>query len=187
MQIETERLLIRTIQPSDWQRMQQIWRDFNESPYVRYDVPHPVEAEAVRQQVERWVKKSQEGMEHRFFVACQNETVIGFVAFHQRKESYEVSYAFSSHSQGNGYARETLSALLNAYRKLGVTRLTAGTALKNRPSVALLNALGFSQVGTEQRSFHQNEDGLPFQFQGGIFLLKLNEKYESPGKMENCS
>jgi RimJ/RimL family protein N-acetyltransferase len=180
MQIETERLLIRTVQPSDWQRMQRIWQDFNKSPHVRYDVPHPADVEAVRQQVERWAKKSQEGMEHHFFVACQNETVIGFAAFHQRKESYEVSYAFSADSQGNGYARETLAALLNTYRNLGVTCFTAGTALENRPSVALLNALGFSQRGTERLSFHQNEDGTPFQFQGGIFSLKLNERNESP-------
>jgi RimJ/RimL family protein N-acetyltransferase len=180
MQIETKRLLIRTVQPSDWQRMQRIWRDFNESPYVRYDVPHPVEAEEVWQQVERWARKSQEGMEHHFFVACQKGIVIGFAAFHQREESYEVSYAFSTDSQGNGYARETMAALLNAYRNLGVTCFTAGTALQNRPSVALLKALRFSQVGTELLSFHQNEDGTPFQFQGGIFSLKLNETNESP-------
>jgi RimJ/RimL family protein N-acetyltransferase len=173
MQIETERLLIRTIQPSDWPRLQQIWTDFNGSPYVRYDVPHPAEEEAVREQTERWAKRSQEGMEHHFFVACRNGTVIGFAAFHQRETAYEVSYAFSSDGQGNGYARETMTALLNTYRGQGVTCFTAGTALQNRPSVALLSALGFSQVGTEQLSFHTNEDGTPFSFQGGIFLLKL--------------
>ena len=74
-----------------------------------------------------------------------------------------------SSCRGNGYAFESLKALINYFAdKYKVNVFTAGTALKNVPSCRLLEKLGFQCVSEEQVSF----DG-KFYFQGGNFVLKL--------------
>ena len=52
-------------------------------------------------------------------------------------------------------------------------RATAGTALDNRPSVALLSSLGFTQTATESVSFYQDSAGNPIVFTGGVFEKPL--------------
>ena len=49
--------------------------------------------------------------------------------------------------------------------------ITAGTAINNKPSVSLLKALGFKQVGTEKVSFYKDSEGNDIVFDGGIFEL----------------
>ena len=40
MEINTERLYIRTKQSDDWIDLKNIWDDFSISEYAQYDVPH---------------------------------------------------------------------------------------------------------------------------------------------------
>ena len=58
-------------------------------------------------------------------------------------------------------------------RELGITRLTAGTALNNISSVALLKALGFELIETEKVSFYKDAEGNDIVFDGGVFELIL--------------
>jgi len=58
-------------------------------------------------------------------------------------------------------------------RELGIKRLTAGTAINNAPSVALLKSLGFRLIETENVSFYKDADGNDVVFEGGIFELVL--------------
>ena len=55
----------------------------------------------------------------------------------------------------------------------GFTKITAGTALKNTPSVRLLLSLGFRQTGAETVSFYQDEMGQDIVFEGGRYELLL--------------
>ena len=64
-------------------------------------------------------------------------------------------------------------ALIEYMRSLGIKRLTAGTALQNRPSVGLLNALGFERIETEKVSFYKDAAGKDLVFDGGVFELLL--------------
>lgn len=93
--------------------------------------------------------------------------------FHDIGNGYESGYCFHSDYHGKGYAKESYQALINLFSDRGIKRLTAGTALKNIPSVRLLNSLGFKQIGTERVSFYQDEDGNDIYFDGGIFELKM--------------
>lgn len=103
---------------------------------------------------------------------CLQDSVIGYIALNQRQESYEIGYCFHSDYHGNGYAKESISALLEMIAQ-GVSRIVAGTALKNIPSVKLLLSLGFKQVGTEEQSFYQDAEGKAIVFEGGIYELLL--------------
>ncbi len=168
MQLQTERLTIRDIQPEDWKAVQSIWQDFAQSPFARYDMPHDTADEAVRTRIARWAGFGG-STEHLFFAVCLNGRVIGYIAFNRRENGHEIGYCFHSDAHGKGYARESHLALFDYLRGIGITRFLVRTAMENTPSVRLLDALGFHQTGTEQVSFYRDENGAEILFEGGIF------------------
>ncbi|MBD5453452.1 MAG: GNAT family N-acetyltransferase [Lachnospiraceae bacterium] len=172
MEIKTERLLIRKVVANDWESIKRIWDDFRVSEYAKYDVPHKSDADEIKLQVNKWENTNQ-GDQHLFFAVCFENEVIGYIDFHDTGNGYESGYCFHSNYHGKGYAKESYQALINLFSARGIKRLTAGTALKNIPSVRLLNSLGFTQIGTEKVSFYQDEEGNDIYFDGGIFELKM--------------
>ena len=173
MLLETERLTVRTITSDDWQSVKKIWEDANLSMYAHYDKPHNTEPNDVRERIARWAQAS-EGREHIFFVACLRNEVIGYIAFNIRENgSYEIGYCFHSDYHGKGYAKESHIAALECMRSRGIKHFTAGTAIKNPPSVKLLKSLGFEQIGEEKVSFYKDENGNDVVFDGGVFELIL--------------
>lgn len=172
MEIKTERLLIRKVVADDWVNIKRIWDDFRVSEYAKYDVPHKFDADEIKLQVSRW-ENANKGEKHLFFAVCLENEMIGYIDFHDIGNGYESGYCFHSDYHGKGYAKESYQALINLFSDRGIKRLTAGTALKNIPSVRLLNSLGFKQIGAERVSFYQDEEGNDIYFDGGIFELKI--------------
>ena len=168
MLLKTERLYIRYINRDDWKSLQEIWKNFASSKYAQYDVWHNTDAADVRKRAVRW-EEGNRGEDHLFFAVCLKDTMIGYISFNRRGDGYEVGYCFHSAYQGKGYAREGLLALVNYFQEIGISGLTAGTALKNLPSVKLLRAVGFRQTGTERVSFYKYRAGRDIVFDGGIY------------------
>lgn len=171
MRLTTERLQLRPVVAEDWRSIQRIWRDFATSDFAQYDRPNDLSDEAVRARIAKWEER--QSMEHMFFAVCLQDTVIGYIALNRREDSYELGYCFDSAYHGRGYASESHRALLKHLQGCGITRFTAGTALKNTPSVALLTALGFRLTDTEQVSFYRDEEGREISFDGGLFTLEM--------------
>lgn len=169
MLLKTDRLTIRHIVADDWKSIKTIWMDFHADAFSQYDKPHNTDDEDVRARIAKWVANS--GREHLFFAVCLGDTVIGYSVFHIRGDSYEIGYCFHSAYHGKGYAKESLMALFDYLGTLGITKFTAGTAIKNTPSVSLLQSLGFKLIGTEDVSFYQDAQGNDIVFEGGIFEL----------------
>lgn len=167
MILKTERLTIRPIEAGDWNGVKDIWVDFQKSTNSQYDRPHPTEDEAVQAKIASWAENHSRA--HMFFAICLADAVIGYTAFHKRADAYELGYCFHSDYHGNGYARESLTALFRYLHTLGIPCFRAGTALKNLPSVALLRSLGFHLVKTELVSFYKDHQGQDLVFDGGIF------------------
>ncbi|MCR4622780.1 MAG: GNAT family N-acetyltransferase [Clostridiales bacterium] len=170
--INTERLTIRRVRAEDWKDLQFIWADAAKSEYAKYDKPSELDDATVKKRVAKWAEFAG-SYEHRFYAVCLNGTVIGYAAFHIREEGFELGYCFRSDFHGQGYAYESISALIGHLKTKGVKRITAGTALANTPSVRLLERLGFIQTGTEEVSFYKDADGRPIVFEGGVYELKL--------------
>lgn len=171
--LATKRLILRRIEKDDWKGLQKIWSDFNASPYAQYDSPHPTDEAHLRELTARWAGTHQ-SVQHMFFAVCLDGDMIGFISCHSFGCSHEISYGFLSEHHGKGYAKESLSALFAHLRSLGITRFSAGTALKNLPSVRLLTSLGFALTATERVSFYKDAEGSPIFFDGGVFDLSLN-------------
>lgn len=167
MEINTERLHIRTIQADDWIELKKIWNDFSKSEYAQYDVPHKKEDEQIKEQAGKFEKYG------LYYAVCLKNEVIGYVDFHDTGKSYDMGYCFLSKYHGKGYAKESCRALLEYHMSKGTKCFTAGTGLKNIPSVRLLKSLGFIQVGMEKVSFYKDEQGEDIYFDGGIYELKV--------------
>lgn len=172
MKIKIERLTIRHIVADDWKRIKEIQVDFNTSALSQYDKPHNTDDEDVRARIARWAGANS-GTEHMFFAICLGDTVIGYSAFNIRENGHEIGYSFHSSYHGKGYAKESHLALIEYMRGLGIKQLTAGTALNNTPSVALLKSLGFALIETEKVSFYKDAVGNDIVFDGGVFELVL--------------
>lgn len=170
--IKTERLNIRFVTESDWQSVKHIWEDFSLSEYYQYDMPKNTKDEIVKLRIQTW-SKANSGTDHMFFAVCLDENMIGYVSFNIREKGYEVGYCFHSDYARKGYAKESIAALIEYMKKLGVTDFTVRTAIKNTPSVRLLKSLGFIQNGEEKVSFFKNSDGENIVFDGGIFELTI--------------
>lgn len=168
--IHTDRLLIRFVEAADWKDIQQIWKDFAVSPYVQYDMPHNTDESDVRPRIARWADvNASENLDHLFFAICLQDTVIGYATLNKQELGYELGYAFSAAGQGKGYAKESISAIIRHLEQHGITELSARAAMNNTPSIRLIFALGFQQIGTEQVSFYKDEKGEDIYFEGGIF------------------
>lgn len=170
--LQTKRLAIRRVQADDWKSIQKIWADFNQSPMHIYDTPHDTEDASVQRRIQKWTA-FHESTEHMFFAVCLESAVIGYVAFNIRENGLEIGYCFHSAYHGKGYAKESMLALFDYVRSLGIKRLTAGTAVNNTPSVALLKSLGFELIETEKVSFYKDDSGNDMVFDGGVFELSL--------------
>ena len=94
---------------------------------------------------------------------------IGYVCFHKDAGKYDLGYCFLSAFHSNGYAYESVKALIDYFvQEYNATTFTAGTAIANIPSCKLLEKLGFECVSTEDLSFNKD-----FSFKGGNFILNL--------------
>lgn len=161
MRIQTSRLTICDLSTTDWMGMKRIFLDFNSSPYAVYDRPLPVKDEEVKALTKQFADSK------LFFAVYLSEQMIGYVGFHEAGDAYDLGYCFHSSYQGNGYACESVKALIDYFRKeYHITKFTAGTALENKPSCNLLRKLGFLCHSTETVCFDGN-----FSFTGGNFEL----------------
>lgn len=169
IQMNTERLTIRHIEENDWKSIQSIWLNFKQSEYVIYDNYKETDSESVKQRIAKWAYFTHNGTEHIFFAVCLGDEVIGYVSMNAEEDGYEIGYGFLDKVHGRGYARESITAILEYMKNMGGKRIVAGTALKNVPSVRLLESLEFKLTGTEQISFYQDSEGNDIYFEGGIF------------------
>ena len=165
MEIETSRLYIRDLYETDWVEMKEIFIDFNRSKYSAFDRPLPKdddESKSLTKQFSDTVL---------FFAVhlLENSKMIGYVCFHKNGDSFDLGYCFHSAYHSNGYAYESVTALIEYFAKEHhVSSFTAATAIENTPSCKLLERLGFVYVSTETVAFDEK-----FSFQSGNFALKI--------------
>ena len=169
---KTSGLNIRYIQPDDWKNLIEIWKDFNQSEFSKYDVPHLLDEAQVQEKAKCWAKASPH-QEHMFFAVCIQKEMIGYIDFHKNDCGYECGYCFHSKSHGMGYAKESMRMLMEWLSRDGSKQFVAGTALDNLPSVRLLTSLGFKKIREEKVSFYKDEKGENIYFDGGIFIVNV--------------
>ena len=143
MEIRTDRLYIRNLHETDWRQMKNIFVDFKKSEYSVYDRPLPTEDSKVKELTKHFADSA------LFFAVFQldKDDMLSYVCFHRDNDKYDLGYCFHSSYHSNGYAFESISALIRYFNQIyKATRFTAGTAINNIPSCSLLQKLGLLSI-----------------------------------------
>ena len=152
--LETDRLLIRKIKPSDSGAMYEYACKSETTKYLLWE-PHPYYSYTV--ELTRFLQK--EYSEGRFFdlaiihkEAKKMIGTVGFTTYDAKNLCAEVGYVISPDFWGKGIAVEALSVLLNfAFCELEVNRVEAKYIAENIPSLRVMQKCGMSFEGIQRK------------------------------------
>lgn len=84
-----------------------------------------------------------------------DDRAIGFVSTGERRPGvWEIGYLLGRDWQGQGFAREAVSAMISHLFEMGQRRVFADTDPDNRASIALMERLGFTLEGRLRQEWH---------------------------------
>ena len=169
IRIETERLIIRNFTAKDEEAVYEQIMKFQRSEFVFMDEPWPLERRKYAEIIQYFMSTDD-------FLAVElkhNKKLIGWFAIGKNEDgSNNFGYNINMDYHGQGFATEAGNALLDyMFNELQIETIVNGTGLRNKPSVHLLEKLGFRKISEEKESFHTGEDGNPIEFLGGHFKL----------------
>lgn len=153
---ETERLVIRYLQPGDFDDLYELCGDPEAMRYVGDGLP------LSREQTLRWIEKSEENYRKHGFgcmavVAKEDGRLIGYAGLINPTVDgeAEIIYGFKRHCWGRGFASEAAEAMLDfGFQRCGLKRIVATIDPANRASVRIAERLGMKYQ--EQRLDEHN-------------------------------
>lgn len=144
MQIETERLLIRSLEIADASPLAAIWSD----PEVTRHMGGPRDFAAIREGLKEDARTGNQAVTDLWTVVEKaSGQVIGHCGFLEKdvddQAEIELIYVFASDSWGKGYATEAALALRDhAFHRLGLRRIIALIAPGNPASARVAEKIG---------------------------------------------
>jgi ribosomal-protein-alanine N-acetyltransferase len=155
--IETTRLLF---QPLKIEHIDFIFRHFSDSAVTRYlfDEP-PVKNYAQAEEIVQFYLESAGKSYNRWVIVKKSSNQpIGTCGYHKWDKRYyraEIGYDLGKDFWGQGYMTEALSAVISTgFDKMRLNRIDALVYVKNKPSIHLLQKLGFTQEGLLRDYFY---------------------------------
>lgn len=189
IRLVTKRLVIRNFLLDDVPALQEIVIAKETGEYAVYDYEWPTSEEAIAGLAERYA--GYDG----FLAVCLKETgrLIGFLSFdpvQQEAEgdeppdpTFELGYCLHPAFRGHGYITEACRAIAGyAFVILSASKICAGTAAVNTPSLGVLQRIGMRKVREETVAFRNDANGDPIAFTGYMFELTHDEWLENPGE-----
>ena len=156
-ELVTERLIIRDFRESDGE---DLYEYLSDEEVVKFEQYKPFGREEAYNEAKR------RSGDDKFIAVClKSGKLIGNLYFAKGNfDTWEVGYVFNKTYWGNGYATESLKALMNyAFEEMKVRRIIAKCDPKNSNSWRLLERVGIRREGTLLQSvyFHMDEDENP--------------------------
>lgn len=142
MSIETERLIIRRFESTDWT---DIYEYLSDEEVVKYEPYEVFSEEQVKEVTDKRV-------DHESFYAVVlkvNRKMIGNIYLEKGDyDTFELGYVFNGSYQGQGFATESAKAVLHhAFSNLDARRVIAMCNPENAASWKLLERLGLRREG----------------------------------------
>lgn len=165
--METKRLNIRKFCIEDKRDFEELIRDKMSSEYAIYDEQFPTDGKGLKDLLAYFID-----CDEFFAIEIKDiKRLIGFVSLNVIDDATRnLGYCIHTQYQGMGFATEVVIEMKKyAKEKLGLTKLISGTAEENKPSVDLLQRMGFAVVNKQQGSFVNDENGNPIVFVGCSF------------------
>lgn len=157
--LETRRLFLRFIAPSDFSDLAEMFRD----PRVMYAWEHTFSDEEIRE----WIGKNlsrygSSGLSHYLAVEKKSGVAVGYAGLLEDsvrgQRVYEISYMLKHRFWHRGFAREAASALARyAFQKLGLHEVVFEIRPENEPSARVARSLGAVPVSSFAKSYRGKE------------------------------
>jgi RimJ/RimL family protein N-acetyltransferase len=156
-ELRTERLIIRKFSENDGE---DLYEYFSNAKVLEFEPYKPFSKDEAYAEAKRRVS------DERFLAVCLKDgKVIGNLYFAKGEfQTWEVGYVFNDKYWGNGYATESLLALMKyAFDNLETRRIRAMCDPKNPHSWKLLERVGMRREGTLLQNvyFFTDEEGNP--------------------------
>jgi len=148
MQIRTQRLSLRPLEPADAASIRALAGDFDVARMTGM-IPHPYsERDALA-----WIDRAGQGDEGVVFAVARDGALIGCSGYMPMDaEHAEVGYWIGKPFWGKGFATEAVRAVVaHAFDAHGFAYVKAGHFVDNTRSQRVLGKLGFSSDGEEMR------------------------------------
>ncbi len=167
MNLQTERLLLRRWQESDFEPFAAL----NADPEVMRHFPKTLSPEETRALIQRIENRFEEDSFGLWAVeVCDNGEFIGFVGLWRPTfEAHftpcvEIGWRLARHSWGNGFAPEAAREVLKfAFDNIGLDEIVAMTAVPNKNSMRVMEKIGMIRDPRDNFKHPFLEDGHPLQ------------------------
>lgn len=155
--LKTQRLILRSFEEKDFEDLYEFLLQLKDDEFE----PYP---EISRKNCEKHFKTRLFSKEYYAIELKSNHKVIGNIYAGNREcNSKEIGYIVNKDYQRNGYAFESIKAVIKDAFSKGVNRVYAECDSKNEPSWRLLEKLGFTREATLKQNvyFKKDENGKP--------------------------
>lgn len=151
-QLESERLVLKTIEPGDAQELAAALNDFDISKHLA-TVPHPYSVNDAYAFIGRIAEEQQKGEGHVFVIRRKaDRALVGCCGLHLKNGAFELGYWIAKPLWRQGFASEAAYRLVTfAFDDLGAETVTAGWYHDNGISGRILAGLGFKAVRVEKQ------------------------------------
>ncbi len=152
--IKTDRLTIEDILKSDKKQYFKLCTDDENNKYFGYDYREDCKTTPTPNYFIDFVQKLKDKKEEYDFAVKKDGKLIGELCLYNFDffGTAELGFRFIPKEQGNGYATESATALIDyAFNKLKVTYLKARAFKENLPSNKLLTKLGFNKISEDEK------------------------------------
>ena len=152
--LQTDRLLLRKIQPCDAMDMYEYACRPETSEYLTWE-KHPYYSYTV-ELIRFFQREYAQGRYFDFAIVLKDENkmigTVGFTNYDQNHRVAEVGYVVNPAYHGRGIATEALSAVINfAFCELGVNRVEAKYIVQNAPSLRVMEKCGMTHEGVQRQ------------------------------------
>ncbi len=173
MLIHTEHLCIRKFVPGDADDLAEILTD----PEVTYFEPYATFTEEACVQEAVNFSESDE-----FYAVVLGGKVIGKIYFSPREYgTYEIGYTFNRCFQGQGYACESVGAMIHhAFSVLGVRRIVAEINTRNAKSIRLAERLAMRREAEHRQIYPSKHQADAYEDFYIYALLKCEHERNTP-------
>ena len=152
--LQTDRLLLRKIQPCDAMDMYEYACRPETSEYLTWE-KHPYYSYTV-ELISFFQREYAQGRYFDFAVVLKDENkmvgTVGFTSFDDKNRTAEVGYVINPSYHGRGIAPEALSVVINfAFCELGINRVEAKYIVGNTPSLRVMEKCGMTHEGIQRQ------------------------------------
>jgi RimJ/RimL family protein N-acetyltransferase len=149
-EIVTDRLRLRLLSADDAPAFVRLFQNDWDAVKQTGRMPYPVTEPAMRD----WIALHAAGSSRTFLMARKEDgAALGGVGFGGLGDVHELGYALGRAYWNQGYATESVLAMIEYARALGLKALQAFTFVENPASARVLRKAGFADLGVARRDY----------------------------------